>query len=190
MAPGSPAGDVGRTRGQIASDAFTFQEDGKLRCPAGASLNFGRGASRECLHESELSTWPTRPTASPVLCENSVWRKAAKGNRARRVSAVRRLLPPPSSVERQPVLLGSMRWVDVAGRALRRSWTTHWRQQYVQVLPLAQIQQEAPPPARPPRALRSHHCWSWHDRLTGNAGFGLPRLRVTVAGVPSFLAVS
>ncbi len=48
--------------------------------------------------------------------------KGAKGNRARRVSAVRRLLPPPSSVERKPVLLGPMRWVDVAGRALRRRW--------------------------------------------------------------------
>jgi hypothetical protein len=46
----------------------------------------------------------------------------AKGNRARRVSAVRHLLPPPASVERKPVLLGPMRWVDVAGRALRRRW--------------------------------------------------------------------
>ena len=50
----------------------------------------------------------------------------AKGDRARRVSAVRRLLPPPAPVpvERKPVLLGPIRWVDVAGRALRRTWMT------------------------------------------------------------------
>ena len=36
-----------------------------------------------------------------------------------------------------------MRWVDVAGRALRRTWIAHWHRQYVEVLPLAQAQQEA-----------------------------------------------
>ncbi len=62
----------------------------------------------------------------------------AKGDRARRVSAVRRLLPPPAEVSRKPVMLGSMRWVDVAGRSLRRTWMAHWRRQYVEVLPLVQ----------------------------------------------------
>ncbi len=33
----------------------------------------------------------------------------AKGDRARRGSRVRRLLPPPSVVERKPIVLGSMR---------------------------------------------------------------------------------
>ena len=107
-----------------------MQEDGKLRCPAGASLNFGRSASREGLDESWPSTWPTRRIVNPVLCESSVWQKAAKGDRARRVSAVRRLLPPPAPVpvERKPVLLGPIRWVDVAGRALRRTWMTRLSQ--------------------------------------------------------------
>jgi hypothetical protein len=45
------------------------------------------------------------------------------------------------------------------------------------------------PPPRPPRAIRSHHRWSWHDRLTCNAGFGPPRLRINIAGVPPFLTV-
>jgi hypothetical protein len=38
----------------------------------------------------------------------------AKGDRARRVSAARRLLPPPPpvAVERKPILLGPIRWVD------------------------------------------------------------------------------
>jgi hypothetical protein len=38
--PWQLAGDVGRARGQIAGEAFVWQEDGKLRCPAGASLDF------------------------------------------------------------------------------------------------------------------------------------------------------
>jgi len=39
------------------------------------------------------------------------------------MSVVRRLLPQPSSLERQPIQLGPLRWVDVPGRALRRRWT-------------------------------------------------------------------
>src|SRR5690348_18211220 len=68
----------------------------------------------------------------------------AKGDRARRVSAERRLLPPPAPVpvERKPVLLGPIRWVDVAGRVLRRTWMTYWRRQYVEILPLVQTQRE------------------------------------------------
>jgi hypothetical protein len=36
--PWQLAGDGGRAHGQIAGEAFVWQEDGKLRCPAGASL--------------------------------------------------------------------------------------------------------------------------------------------------------
>jgi hypothetical protein len=75
--------------------------------------------------------------------------RSAKGNRARRISAVRRFLPSPSSVEQNPHLLQSIRWVDVAGRVLRRTWTAHWRRQYVEILPVAQAQQEDKPPPRP-----------------------------------------
>src|SRR6266571_3903956 len=137
-----------------------------------------------------LSTWPTRRIVSAVLCGSSAWRKAAKGDRARRVSAVRRLLPAPSEVSHKPIMLGSMRWVDVAGRSLRRTWIAHWRRQYVEVLPLVQTQPAAKPPPRPPRAVRSHHRWSWQDRLARNAWWGPPQLRVTVAGVPALLAAN
>ena len=65
-----------------------------------------------------------------------------------------------------------------------------FRRQYVEILPLVQTQHEVLPPPRPPRAIRSHHRWSWQDRLNRNAGFGPPQLRVSVAGVPAFLAVS
>jgi hypothetical protein len=45
--PWQLAADVGRARGQIAGSAFVWQEDGKLRCPAGASLDFACSASGE-----------------------------------------------------------------------------------------------------------------------------------------------
>jgi hypothetical protein len=187
--PWQLAGDVGRARGQFASEAFVVQEDGKLRCPAGANLWLSE-VRQENAYTQRAVYLAYQTDCQPCALREQCLAPGAKGNRARRVSAVRRLLPAPATVERKPVLLGSMRWVDVAGRALRRSWSSHWRKQYVEVLPLTQIQQEAKPPARPPRALRSHHRWSWHDRLTPNAGSGPPRLRVTVAGVPSFLAVN
>jgi hypothetical protein len=123
------------------------------------------------------------------LCEQCLGR-GAKGNRARRVSAVRRLLPAPSSVERKPGVLAATRWRDVAGRALRRTWIAHWRRQHVELIPLGSIQQRASPPPRSPRAIRSHRRWSWQDRLERLAWWGPPHLRVSVAGVPSFLAVN
>lgn len=61
---------------------------------------------------------------------------------------------------------------------------------HVEILPLAEIPEKPFLPPRPPRALRSHHRWSWHDRLACNVWWGPPLLRITVAGVPAFLAVS
>jgi hypothetical protein len=92
-----------------------LQEDGKLRCPAGASLWLSAVRQENAFTEAGRLAFPIRRIVSPVLCESSVWQKAAKGDRARRVSAVRRLLPPPAPVQvsRKPVLLGSIRWVDV-----------------------------------------------------------------------------
>jgi hypothetical protein len=81
-----------------------------------------------------------------------------------------------------------MRWVDVAGRVLRRRWTAHWRRQYVEVLALPQTLPETKPPPRPPRAVRSRHRWSWQARLNRNAWWGPPQVHITVAGVPAFLA--
>jgi len=107
------------------------------------------------------------------------------------VSAVRRLLPSPSSLEQKPaVRLGSMRWVDVAGRSLRRTWITHWRRQYVEVIPLTALLEKISSPPRPPRAVRSHHRWSWQDRLARNAWWGPALQRVTFAGVPDSLAMN
>ncbi len=48
--PWQRAAAFGRATGRFGAEAFVLQENGTLRCPAGASLHFGRGASRECLH--------------------------------------------------------------------------------------------------------------------------------------------
>jgi hypothetical protein len=183
------AAAFGRATGRFGAAAFVLQEDGKLRCPAGASLWLSEVRQENAFTQRAVYL-AYQTDCLPCALREQCLAPGAKGNRARRVSAVRRLLPPPAIVERKPVLLGSMRWVDVAGRALRRSWIAHWRRQYVEVLPLAQVQREAKPPARPPRAVRSHHRWSWQDRLARNAWWGPPQFRVTVAGVPAFLAMN
>ncbi len=63
-----------------------------------------------------------------------------------------------------------------------------FRRQDVEVLPWPQTLPEAKPPPRPPRVVRSRHRWRWQDRLACNAGLGPPPVRISVAGVPAFLA--
>jgi len=187
--PWQLAAAFGRATGRFGAEDFVLQEDGKLRCPAGASLWLS-----EVRQENEF-TQRAVYLAYQTDCQRCGLREqclasGAKGDRARRVSAVRRLLPPPASVpvERKPVLLGPIRWIDVAGRALRRTWSTHWRRQYVEILPLTDKPPSLSPPLRPPRAVRSHYRWSWRDRLDCNAWSGPPQQRITIAGVPACLA--
>jgi hypothetical protein len=182
------AAAFGAATGRFGAEAFVLQEDGKLRCPAGSSLWLSE-IRQENAFTQRATYLGFRTDCEPCSLKEQCLGRGAKGNRARRVSAVRRLLPPPSEVSQQSVVLGSMRWVDVAGRSLRRTWTAHWRSQYVEVFPLTTVLEKASPPPRPPRAVRSHSRWSWHDRLACNAWWGPPQLRITVAGVPSLLAV-
>lgn len=150
-----------------------------------------RSATRKCLHGSAAVYLAYQTDCQRCSLREECLSKGSKGSHARRISAFRRLLPAPSSiVEHKPVLLGSMRWVDVAGRVLRRTWTTHWRKQYVEVISLTAISDKTSPPPRPPRAVRSHHRWSWQDRLACNAWWGPAQQRVTIAGVPDFLAMN
>jgi len=130
-----------------------------------------------------------RTDCQPCPLREQCLASGAKGDRARSVSAVRRLLPPPAEVSRKPVVLGPMRWVDVAGRAFRRTWTAHWRRHYVEVIPLTVISEKTSPPPRPPRALRSHHRWSWQDRLACNAWWGPPDTDSYECGSPALLMI-
>jgi len=182
------AAAFGRATGRLGAEAFVLQENGTLRCPAGSSLWLSE-VRQENAYTQRAVYLGFRTDCQPCSLRELCLAKGAKGDRARRVSAVRHLLPPPASIERMPIILGPMRWVDVAGRALRRTWTAHWRRQYVEVLPLAEMSKGVSPPARPPRAVRSHHRWNWPDRLAQNAWWGPPQLYITVAGVPAFLAI-
>jgi hypothetical protein len=182
------AAAFGRATGPLGAEDFVLQEDGKLRCPAGANLWLSEVRQENAFTQRAVYlAYQTdcQRCALPEQCLAS----GAKGDRARRLRAVRHLLPPPAPVpvERKPVLLAPIRWVDVAGRALRRTWTAHWRRQCVEILPLADTPPSLSPPLRPPRALRSHHRWSWHDRLACTAWSGPPKPRITLAGVAAFL---
>ncbi len=160
-----------------------------LQCPAGKLLWLSEVRQEKPFSQRAVSVALQEDCLCCPLREQCLARKA-KGNRARRVSAVRHLVPASSSVEHSLGILAATKWVDVAGRMLRRIWIAHWRSQYVEILPLVEILEKTFPPPRPPRAIRSHHRWSWHDRLACNAWWGPPQMRITVAGVPTFLAVS
>jgi hypothetical protein len=183
------AGDAGRARGRFGAEAFTLQENGMLQCPAGAFLWLSEVRQENAYTQRAVYVALQADCMQCSLREQCLW-QGAKGNRARRKSRVRRLLPAPSLVERKPGVLGATRWVDVAGRSLRRTWIAHWRRQQVEVLPLAESPGTVSPPARSPRAIRSHRRMAWQDRLARNAWWGPPHLRITVAGVPSFLTMS
>jgi hypothetical protein len=183
------AGDAGRARGRFEANAFTLQENGTLRCPAGSSLWLSELRQENAFTQRAVYAGFLDDCRQCQLREQCLGR-GARGDRARRVSAVGRLLPAPSAVVPQTGVLQATRWVDVAGRSLRRTWTAHWRRQHVEVIALAQTPKSLSPPPRPPRAIRSHRRWSWHDRLARNAWRGPPQLRITVAGVPAFLASS
>lgn len=187
--PWQCAAEFGRATGRFGADAFVLQENGTLRCPAGSSLWLSEVRQENTFTQRAIYLGFRTDCQRCSLREQCLASKA-KGDRARRVSAVRRLLPTPAPVEQKPVMLGAMRWVDVAGRSLRRTWTTHWRRQYVEVIALTANSEKTSPLPRPPRAVRSHHRWSWQDRLACNAWWGPPQQRVSIAGVPDFLAIA
>jgi hypothetical protein len=145
------AGDAGRARGRLGADAFRLQENGTLQCPAGAILCFSELRQENAFTQRAIYMASLEDCQQCTLREQCLGR-GARGNRARRVSAVRRLLPAHSSLEPQMGVLAATRWVDVAGRSLRRTWIAHWRRQYVEVLPLAEIPKSVSPP-RSPRSV-------------------------------------
>src|SRR6266849_10693336 len=65
------AGESGRAAGRFTAAAFTLQEDGKLRCPAGASLWLSEVRQENAFTEARLSTWPTRRIVNRVCCGTS-----------------------------------------------------------------------------------------------------------------------
>lgn len=116
----------GWARGGFGADAFILQENGTLQCPAGKFLWLSEVRQEKVFSQRAVYVALQEDCLCCPLHGQCLARKA-KGNRARRVSAVRRLLPTPSSVEYPPGILAATKWVDVAGRMLRRIWIAHWR---------------------------------------------------------------
>jgi hypothetical protein len=76
--PWQLAGDGGRARGQIGGSAFVWQEDGKLRCPAGASLWLSEVRQENAF--TRACRLPGLPDRLSALCEaqSSAWRLGPK----------------------------------------------------------------------------------------------------------------
>ncbi len=70
--PWQGAAAFGRATGRFGAEDFVLQEDGKLRCPAGASLWLSEVRQENAFTKAGLSTWPTRPIVCHVLSESSV----------------------------------------------------------------------------------------------------------------------
>jgi len=173
----------GRAAGRLGAEAFTLRADGPVQCPAGALL------------------WPTETrqgtadrqrrifSAREVDCRACTLRTAclgrgASGQRARRVSARRRRAVPVLVTTRLPIRPEAMTRTDVAGRRLRRRWTTHRQQPAVTITDLSP---RRAPSARPPRAARAHRRLAWDERFSRNACAPLRLATMHVAGVPQIL---
>jgi hypothetical protein len=169
---------------------FLWHEDGTLHCPAGLALR-----KTKIFHEDKILAQRVVYEARRTDCGACALREQCRtphntGRRGRTVTAIRYPLPAPLMEKPEqppPVELGPLRWVDIAARAIRRQWIAHWQQQQVEILPIAGAQPRVPPPARSPRALRSHERWSWQERRARNAWHGPPRQRLKIGGVPTFL---
>lgn len=166
--------------GRLGAEAFVLQDDGMLLCPQGVRL-WQSETRQENAFTERLIFVAKDADCAPCPLHAACLGRTASGKRGRRVSAVRHrritgvvLHPRPS------VAAAAIRWNDVAGRQLRRSWMAHWRQQTVTV---ASLPASLPPPARPPRAARSHRRLSWPERLGRNARAPLPVTRIQVTGV-------
>jgi hypothetical protein len=166
--------------GRLGAEAFVLQDDGTLRCPQGVELWLSE------IRQEDAFTQRLVFAARDADCAACPRRSAclgrtASGTRGRRVSAVRHWRITEVVLHPRPLVAeAAIRWNDVAGRQLRRSWMTHWRQQTVT---LDSLPTNLSPPTRPPRAARSHRRLSWPERLGRNARGPLLVTSIQVTGV-------
>ncbi len=64
--------------GTFGSRGLCVARKREAALPSGGQPLVERSASRECLHESWPSTWPTRPIVSAVRCGSSAWHQGPK----------------------------------------------------------------------------------------------------------------
>lgn len=175
-------------RGQLPASAFVLLENGEAKCPAGARLLPLAGLRQETAEKQRRIY-----AAQASSCGSCAWRDQCLGagapaQQVRHISAVRRLLPGACTRLAGEGMLPAMRWEDVAARAARRRWRTHWQAQELTIEPCPDAPPAPPPSLRTDREERRHQRLSWRQRLARNAHLGPPRWSLTVAGVPSFLS--
>jgi hypothetical protein len=90
------AGESGRAAGHFTTEAFTLQEDGKLRCPAGASLWLSEVRQENAFAQRAVYL-AYQTDCLPCALREQCLDPRAKGNRTRRVSAVHRPFPDADS---------------------------------------------------------------------------------------------
>ncbi len=72
------AAAVGRATGRFGAEDARVARGWEAALSSRGQPVVERSASRECLYESRLSTWPTRPIVCHVLCQSSVSRRGPK----------------------------------------------------------------------------------------------------------------
>jgi len=166
--------------GRLGAEAFALQDDGTLRCPQGGAL-WQTEIRQETTLTQRLVFVARDADCAACPLRSTCLGRTASGTRGRRVSAVRHLRITEVVLHPRPVVAeAAIRWNAVAGRQLRRTWMAHWRQQTVT---LASLPASLSPPARPPRAARSHRRLSWLERLGRTARGPLLVTSIHVSGV-------
>jgi hypothetical protein len=166
--------------GRLGAEAFALQDDGTLRCPQGVALWLSE-TRQENAFTQRLVFVARDADCAACPRRSACLGRTASGTRGRRVSAVRHRRTTEVILHPRPaVATAAIRWNDVAGRQLRRTWIAHWRQQTVTV---ASLPASLSPPARPPRAVRAHRRLSWPERLGRNARGPLLVTSIQVTGV-------
>jgi hypothetical protein len=173
--------------GRLGAEAFVWQEDGTLRCPRGVELWLSE-TRQETAFTQRLVFVAKDADCAPCPLRGACLGRTARGNRGRRVSAVRHRRISGVVLHPRPLVAeAAIHWNDVAGRHRRRSWVAHWQQQTVTV---AALPASLAPPAQPPRAARAHRRLSWRERLGRNARGSLLVTSIPLSGVtPPVLAL-
>jgi hypothetical protein len=170
--------------GRLGAEAFARPDDGLLLCPPGGRL--WQSEIRQVNAFTQRLVFVAKDAdCAPCPVRAACLGRAARGNRGRRVSAVRHRRIGGIGTHPRPVADQAAIWWndvgnDVAGRQLRRSWMAHWRQQTVT---LASLPAGLSPPDRPPRATRSHRRLSGLERLGRNARSPLLVSSIHISGV-------
>jgi hypothetical protein len=166
--------------GRLGAAAFALHDEGTLRCPHGGAL--GRSETRQEHACTPRLVCMARDADGAACPRRSACRgQTASGTRGRRVSAVgHRHVTAVVLHPRPGVAAAAVRWNAGAGRQVRRTWMAQWRQPTVTVAAMPPIRS---PPARPPRAARSHRRLSWPERLGRHARGPLLVTRIPVSGV-------